>query len=192
MAIIVVKGRREPIELENDRAEKIKARWLGLDDTPKADPNDVVDLGVWAGEYGRIVEIEMSRVVIHQNVEDSFAKQAREQREADERWKAMTPEAKSKATGKFKLKYLMMTKQQATPEVLAKVEKALLDFYKKAQADIHAPDTLWYQFLPRPVEPLKPRPRICPSCKTKEAKKGSLYCSGKCELDSKNGQISTA
>lgn len=192
MAIIVVKGRREPIELENDRALKIKARWLGLDDTPKADPNDVVDLGVWAGEYGRIVEIEMTKAVNGDKPEDPMAKQEAEQRRLDEEWRKMTPDQKSKATGKFKLKYLIMAKAQPEPAVVAKAEALLLAFYKKAKPEVHAPDEIWYPLLPKPYILPPPKPLICSVCKVKEAKRNSLYCSGKCELDAKNGQISTA
>lgn len=192
MAIIVVKGRKEPIELENERALKIKARWLGLDETLKADPNDVVDLGVWAGEYGRIVEIEMTKSVNGTAPEDPMAKQEEEARRQQELWVKMTPVEKSKATGKFKLKYLMMTTKKPEQAIIEKAEALLLAFYKKADPAVHAPDSIWYSLLPRQVAPEKPRVPICPSCKVKPAKKGSLYCSGKCELDSNNGHISTA
>lgn len=65
MAKIIIKGRKEPIELDNETAKKVKHRWCGDVSTGagKADPTDIVDLGDWAGEYGSIRSIELDRYV---------------------------------------------------------------------------------------------------------------------------------
>lgn len=63
MALISIKGRKEPIEISNEIARKIKHRWCGDVNTGagKADKTDILDLGEWAGEYGAIRSIELDR-----------------------------------------------------------------------------------------------------------------------------------
>ena len=45
--------------MDNVRARKIKDMWLGTPTTQKANPNDLIDLGTWSGEFSRIASIEM-------------------------------------------------------------------------------------------------------------------------------------
>jgi hypothetical protein len=56
MALICVTGRRDPIEISNERAKVLKAKWLD-ETTPK---DKKVDLGVWSGTYGQIKTIEIT------------------------------------------------------------------------------------------------------------------------------------
>lgn len=58
MALITLRGRKEPIEVPNERARMIKMRWAG-DGLQKATSTDIVDLGNIAFEYGQIKSIEM-------------------------------------------------------------------------------------------------------------------------------------
>ena len=59
MAYIYIKKRNDPIHMDNVRARKIKDMWLGTPTTQKANPNDLIDLGTWSGEFSRIASIEM-------------------------------------------------------------------------------------------------------------------------------------
>lgn len=63
MALISIKGRKDPIEVPNDIARKVKRRWLGVFETGegKAEKTDVLDLGDWAGEYGQIKSVELDK-----------------------------------------------------------------------------------------------------------------------------------
>ncbi len=60
MALITLKSRKDPFEVPNERAKKIKARWGGLD-VPKAAPDDIVDLDWITFQYGQIKTIELTR-----------------------------------------------------------------------------------------------------------------------------------
>jgi hypothetical protein len=59
MALIYLSGRRDPLEVSNDKAKSIKTRWIG-DNVPKASSEDVVDLGVVTFSYGQIKQIELT------------------------------------------------------------------------------------------------------------------------------------
>ena len=59
MGRIKIKGRRENIELDDTRCQKLKNKWLGLNGERKADIKDLVDIGDWAGEYSQIDSIEI-------------------------------------------------------------------------------------------------------------------------------------
>lgn len=63
MAKITIKGRKEPIEVENEIAKRVKSRWCGDPTTGagKAQKDDILDLGEWAGEYGSIRSIELDK-----------------------------------------------------------------------------------------------------------------------------------
>ena len=56
MALICVTGRRDPIEISNDRAKVLKEKWLD-EKTPK---DKRLDLDIWAGTYGQIKTIELT------------------------------------------------------------------------------------------------------------------------------------
>ena len=46
MALITLKSRKEPFEVPNERAKKIKARWGRFGCSGKAAPDDIVDFGM--------------------------------------------------------------------------------------------------------------------------------------------------
>ena len=58
-ARIYINKRIQPIFLERDRAIKLKNRKFGLNRTPRADPQEAVDLGTWAGQYSEIKSIDL-------------------------------------------------------------------------------------------------------------------------------------
>lgn len=60
MALIHIKKRATPIELDFERARKLKQRKYGYDGISKAENTDQVDLGEWAGQYGEIISIDTS------------------------------------------------------------------------------------------------------------------------------------
>ena len=62
MANIFIKGKKDTIYLSNERAKKIKQRWLG-DGIEKASGNEILDLGEWCGEYSQIKAIEMEKEI---------------------------------------------------------------------------------------------------------------------------------
>lgn len=65
MAKIKIIGRREPIEIDNEKARAIKRMRFGdLDGNGKVDPKEDIDLGdEWAGKIGQIDWIELDKSV---------------------------------------------------------------------------------------------------------------------------------
>lgn len=55
MAKIIIKRREDPIFIENERAERLRSKWLD-ENTPRS---DLVSLGDWAGTYGDIKSVEI-------------------------------------------------------------------------------------------------------------------------------------
>lgn len=93
----------EPVTVDDDVAKKIKARKFG-DGVAQALPNELVDLGDWCGEYGRIVEIEIPKKVVD-NTEEKRKREAEEQRKADEAWRKLPPEKKAERDVFFEVAY---------------------------------------------------------------------------------------
>ena len=60
MAKIIIKGRVDPLKVDQKTAFKVKKIWLD----PTTEKSRRLDLGVWAGEYGQIrfIELEKNRV----------------------------------------------------------------------------------------------------------------------------------
>lgn len=203
MARIVIKGRRDPIEIENDRAQKIKDRWLGLNGAVKAEPNDVLDLGIWSGEYGRIGEIEMTFYSAGSPVEDKTAKYQEEERKRLEEWAKLTPEEKGKRLAPFKLAYGVRTGKYNEPvpeDILKKAEKVQVEFYKKNPKAFGVPNEVFGSLLPPRTAPTIAQKMTVNTEKVlsgikcicgKELYLGQEACSGKCLLEKKNGGLST-
>lgn len=65
MAKVFIKNRKEPLEVDNTTAKRVKSRWCGDPTTGagKAQKDDILDLGEWAGEYGAIRSIELDRYI---------------------------------------------------------------------------------------------------------------------------------
>ena len=203
MAKIKIRGRLEPIEIENEKAQKVKDRKFGFNGVEKAEPTDLVDLGEWAGEYSRIVEIEMTKT---SSTRDYAAeKQEREEQERKEQWLKMSPETKAEQIGWFKLAYSMRLGQFKTdpPEnVIKEVTARLVKFYTENPTAETYPHSLTEDLLPKKgntqtlAEKMKMNgdsERVCknPNCDNKLPHHVKDFCSGKCMLESKNGQLST-
>lgn len=188
MAVIKVRGRLEPIVIKNEIAQKVKDRWLGLNNVEKADAKDVVDLDVWAGEYGRITEIEMTNESKPAASDTHAEKMERERQEAKERWANMTPVEKSQSLGRFKLLYIKVHNwAKPSEEILKKAEKIQLDYYKKNPDAESVPNEMFAAIIPRVGKPSgngTPKGQ-CPICHTVVTE--TIYCSGKCQLAAKNG-----
>lgn len=105
MARIKIRGRFEAIEIDNARAQKVKDRKFGNNGVEKAEPQELVDLGNWAGEYGRIVEIELDSTRREVSAESREEIHKREEKEAQETWERKTPEEKGESTGWFSFAY---------------------------------------------------------------------------------------
>lgn len=134
MAFIKVKGRREPIEISNERARKIKALRFGdgISESSKSDPTEMIDLGdEWAGELGQIVAIELTR--------DRPVVQQQTDPQADEkRWRAemlaMPIEERAKHLGSFKMSWWFrsrMVEKEPPAAVIEYAEKLALAWFKE-------------------------------------------------------------
>lgn len=109
MAFIKIRGRLEAIQVDDARARKIKERKFGVEGiVAKAEPNELIDLGDWSGEYGRIVEIEMSR-----KPEENTKREMEERAEMtkNEHWFATPAKVKARSLEWFKLCYSARTKE---------------------------------------------------------------------------------
>lgn len=205
MAKIKIKGRIEAIELDNARAQKIKDRKFGDNGVEKADPQDLVDLGDWSGEYSRIVEIDMDKD--ERTRVDPQEQQRIEEKEADERWEKMSPEAKGKSTGWFGLAYSANIgdfSARPSEDLLKKVQKAQAEYYKKNPKVRKMPTEAYGDLLPSKknkagiaekmsVDEIKENDSKCENIKCGIELKGGLsrFCSGKCMLIVQNGDLST-
>jgi len=150
MAKIKIRGRFDPIEIDNARAQKVKDRKFGNNGVEKAEATDVVDLGDWAGEYGRIVEIEMTKTETRSSGDQDAREKEEEERRAQ--WLALSPEEKGKATGRFKLSYSVRTgvfKQDPPDDVMAQVIERQTRFFTENPTADMCPVTVLEDLLPK-------------------------------------------
>lgn len=123
MSIIIVKGRREPIEIEKDRAKLIKARWLGIDGQPKADPEDILDLGdMWTGQYKRIDSIELNPVFAPHKKNYAEVMQEEAQKEAAQFY-LLTPDQKA-SNRENRIRYVLRVHFQFSDEMVDQTMQA--------------------------------------------------------------------
>jgi len=207
MATVKIRGRIDTIELDNVRGQNLKNRKFGLNNTAKADPLELVDLGEWAGEYGRIVEIIIPKRHEPATVED-LAKQ--KEAEAEAKFLKLDPAEKARQrTGLFKLQYAMrigVLKAQPPEALLKKVVEALTVYFTENPNELHASVKAFEDLLPPKTDKSVSRMGLakkmstedkavanglkCKKCGTEL--KGNLreYCSGSCMLAAQNGEIS--
>lgn len=212
MARIKIRGRQEYIEIENDRAKKLKLLKFGDDTHPAAAPTELVDLGDWSGELGRVVEIEMTKKDDSEarRREEEAEKQRKEKEEA-ERWLKLPAEEKAKPATMFETIYCLRTTGQFRGEVPADIAKKAYEirvaWFKKNPSSTHCPQSEYpADILPpkkgtmpsNPVEALTksmsvgdPKEvRLC-KCGKELTRMQRAFCSGKCMLEAKNGGLST-
>lgn len=120
MAIIKIRGRAEPLTIDDERARKVKNRKFGTGGVPKAEPTELVDLGVWSGEYGRIVEVEFPS-----SEKDDVAEMRRKLDQLDrQKFLSLSPKLKAQRVGWFKILYagrLGDWRAEPSPELLDRV-----------------------------------------------------------------------
>lgn len=205
MARIKIRGRREELTLDNERALKLKRRKFGLDNVEKAKPNDGVDLGIWAGEYGQIVSIEIETASVTPASRQQERMDAEEQAEK-EAWAKLTPEEKASRIARFKLSYsVRLNDFTAEPpaKVLKELNKRLIEFFTEDSEAPHYPQELVEDLLPPKTgtQSLAERMRVteenlapdrkCIQCGNQLPPNVAEYCSGSCMLDARNGKVST-
>lgn len=118
MALIKIRGRLEPITIDDARAKKIKERKFGVEGrVEKALPTELIDLGEWAGEYGRIVEIELSRAAEPDRRDEDRKREEEEARKKELAFIALPPEQKAKRCVFFEVAYCTRVMGQIKCEV---------------------------------------------------------------------------
>lgn len=148
MATIKIRGRTDSIYLDDERAKKIKDRKFGTPLIAKADANELIDLGDWSGEYGRIIEIEISK----KEQEDWRAVERRAQKEQDERLLARPLSVRSRELGWFKLAYSTRTgdfKWQPGAELAEKVIELQTRYFTEHPGAFTVPTDVYGDLLPR-------------------------------------------
>lgn len=149
MAKLIIKGRREPIIIENARALKIKERMFGLNGVEKADPTNLIDLGTWSGSYDRIVEIEITEEstekikVLSDNEVDEAVKR--------ESWLLLTPEQKAERLSKFILAYNSIRRDFVSPipeAILKSAYDIQLRYYQRNPRALSVPADQFEGILP--------------------------------------------
>lgn len=150
MAFIYIRGRREPIEIENDRARKIKALRFGdINGENKADPSEMVDLGDdWAGELGKITAVEITKKPVERAKSDPEA----EHKIEEARMLALPIETRLEQLGYgyFKLSWWMRSgqREKEPPEaVMAEAAKASKDWYKLHPSTAFPPNSAYEPIL---------------------------------------------
>lgn len=128
MAIVKIKGRREVINLPDERARQLKNVWLGKFGYTKANPREVIDLDEWVGEFGQIASIEIyTSGAQRENVD--YLEQERKDHEAI---LAIPIEERAKLIAQFKLEWYARSefKEYEPPEEIKKqAEEISLKFY---------------------------------------------------------------
>lgn len=122
MALIKIRGRLEPVVVDDERAKRIKERKFGKDGVGAALPNELIDLGDWAGEYGRIVEVELSKK--SSDASDPMELEKKRNKEERDKWLAQPVKYKANTVGWFKILYATRMgdfKAEPPADVLEKV-----------------------------------------------------------------------
>lgn len=151
MAIIKIRGRLEEIIVSNERAIRIKQLWAGdpgknISPSPKT---DIVDLGAWTGELGRIVSIELNSMEIKR--ENAVEIEQRRQDERTREWVALPAEEKAKSLSMFKTSWFvrkgMIGSKDPPDDVLEAAYQIALKFYKKNPESLFVPSNLFAKLL---------------------------------------------
>ncbi len=139
MATLKIKGRTESLRIPNDRARKLKERWLGnpAHQIEKAPRTDIIDLGDWCGEYGQIASIELDKPPAPDPVDDQRKDEERIARE-NAGWLKRTPEQKAQQLDKFKVTYKMRHGlRDANQDEINRAYQIQLEYFRAH------PDVLW-------------------------------------------------
>lgn len=152
MALVYIRRKKEPIEIDNDRARKIKLLRFGdINGNGKADPSELVDLGdEWAGELGQIAAVEITKerpAVVQVDPEA-------ERRAEEARLRAIPIEKRVDVIGFgfFKLSWWMRSGRQETqknpPEhVMDYARRYALAYLKANPKEVSIPITVYEPLL---------------------------------------------
>lgn len=142
MALIYVKRRKDPIKISNARAQAVKDAKFGNGNTPKAENDEFLDLGIWAGQFGEIVQIELDEVATVRAV-DTTEQDRQKQIEQDEaEMRAMSKEDLAQrhlrmfAQWKW-FGWSRMQEKEAPKEAQDFIYKKLLAYFKKNPDEIY-------------------------------------------------------
>jgi len=157
MALVFIKSRQQPIEINTEKARGIKARWLGdsFNKIEKADIHDVLDLGEWAGEYGQIRSIDLYSKHPDEERESRQKKMEEEQREQrmkEDEFRKLPPEEKAKKMEFFKVTWSVRNGFKSEPipqKVLDKVYQIQLKYYKNNPEALSVPMSEFILILPK-------------------------------------------
>ena len=157
-AQIYIKGRKEPIEVTNEVARSVKARWCGdvLTGAGKAEKDDILSLDDWAGEYGMIKMIELDKISA-KAIDSETLIRNREDREAQEEkqkqvWIDTPAEKKAESLSHFKLawsRYHDFRKDDPPQEALDKAYKIQVEYFRAHPSAVLVPSTEFGELLIR-------------------------------------------
>lgn len=150
MALIFIKRRKEPIEISDERARKIKnLRFGDIDGIGKAEPTEMIDLGdEWAGELGQIIAVELTKKKSTTPVMNEFEKQVQD----EQRLRELPPEKRIEVIGFgfFKLAWWMRSnKVEETPseEIIALAREAALKYLAQYPFAVRIPSDIYEGIL---------------------------------------------
>lgn len=152
MALIYIKRRKEPIEIDNDRARRIKAMRFGdLNGNGKLDEHELIDLGdEWAGELGQIAAVEIKKEAPPRPVYDPEA----ERRAEEAKLRAIPIDKRVDAIGFgfFKLTWWMRSgrspeHKEPPAHVMDYARRYALDYLKKNPNEVGIPINVYEPLL---------------------------------------------
>lgn len=141
MAIIKIRGRKDPIEVSNERGNKLKHQKFGFNGIGRAEPNTPVDLGdIWCGLMSQIESIEIERE--NKSAEPQKYVQAQET-EYDKWWFSLTPEQKGAQMNFLKLQYQVAkggSRDTVLPDdVLEFIKQVRTEYFREHPKALHCP-----------------------------------------------------
>lgn len=144
MALIYVKRRKDPIKISNSRAQAVKDAKFGNGNTPKAENDEFLDLGIWAGQFGEIVQIELDEVATVNSVDTTQQDRQKELEQEEALMRSMSKEDLAKrhlrmiANWKW-FGWSKMQDKEAPQDAQDFMFKKLLAFFKKYPNEIYPP-----------------------------------------------------
>ena len=154
MALIYIRGKRDPIQVSNERGIEIKKHRFGevMPDghtLGKSEPTEDIDLGVWCGEIGQIRAVELEPKPREADPQD--LQQQEEEARRFQEWIKQPPEKKARHFEYFKICWSVahnFEKSDPPPHVLDEVYKIQLDYFKKNPKATVTPKDMFGSILP--------------------------------------------
>lgn len=151
MALIYVKRRKDPIKISNARAQAVKDAKFGNGNTPKADNEEFLDLGIWAGQFGEIVQIELDEVSVSTPPKSNEPSQEEMMKKEDDRLLSLSIEDRAEHHLKFISQWhwfgwSKMQEKEAPDDAKDFMRKKLIAFFKKYPNEPRVPNQLKESF----------------------------------------------